>query len=492
MLTNIKSNFIRNLLVSILTFISSIVYARVLGPDLYGQYTYITWLVTTVAVVIAFGIPGTITKFMPDYYYNNNYQESYKFYKVTNSVSISWGLFVIIVMGLTSPYWVKFTSLTTYNGNNLLLWAASIAILPTLLNSIGTSYIQSIRAFNYYAKVNVFSQFLLIGVSIIIVYTTKSILWMTITIIIANFIQYFAYHYYMKKNILTNYIKTKKIELKDKTRIIKYSSSMYINIIWQQVVWTRSEFFFLGLYSGSKDIAIYSLAFSLNSIINTVFAPIMNVLVNNFSELVSKKEEKMLNFLIFYATKYFNLFLVPIFFIALFFYEPILKFVYSDTYAGVTVIFPMLFFGTLLSVIMSVGNSIPFYYEKQGFIILMGIVVGVLNITLDILLIPEYGYVGAAVANTVSQIVFTLIAFIYNIKSFKVNYPIRFFLISIVIGIILFLPGLIFVENVVFRILYCIIAVIIYFYLLKVLKLFDEVDKGNYKKVINMIRNLRR
>jgi O-antigen/teichoic acid export membrane protein len=487
---NMQSNFIRNLLISALTFISSIVYARSLGPQMYGDYTYITWLVTTAAVVFALGIPGTITKFMPDYYYNNDFTEARNFYTKTNRFFLALSMILFLIMGVTSPYWAQFTGLTS-SSRIILLWAASFAIVPTLMNSIGTSYIQAIRAFDYYAKINVLFQLLQIGISIAIVFTIKSILWMVIILIITNLLQFLAYDIYFKKNVLKKEASPSKSVLKDKSRIINYSWNMYINIIWQQIVWTRSEFFFLGLYSGSKAVAIYGLAFSLNAIINTVFAPIMNVLVNHFSELVSRKEDEFLRFLIFYSTKYFNLFLIPIFYIALTFYKPILTLVYSNTYRGVGEIFPLLFFATLFSVVMSVGNSIPFYYEKQKFIIAMGLVAGVLNIALDMTLIPKQGYLGAAIANMVSQILFTLIAFIYNIKSFEIKYPNKFLVVSNLLGVIIYLPGIFLIHSLIIQIFYVIFASIIFIVLIKVLRLFDNVDKENYQKVINMVKKIR-
>lgn len=488
---NMKSNFIRNLLISALSFISSIIYARSLGPNLYGDYTYITWLVTTAAVVFALGIPGTITKFMPEYYYNKDDIEVSNFYKVTNRLFIILGVIIFLIMGMTSPYWARFTGLTS-NNRSVLLLAASFAILPVLMNSIGTSFIQSIRVFDYYAKVNVIFQILLIGTSIVIVLTIKSILWMVVVLIITNLLQYFAYDVYFKRKILKKDLIKHRPELKDGNRIVKYSLGMYINIIWQQIVWTRSEFFFLGMYSGSKAVAIYGLAFSLNAIINTVFSPIMSVLVNHFSELVSRKEEEFLKFLIFYSTKYFNLLLIPLFYIVLTFYQPILTLLYSNTYNGIGEIFPLLFFSTLFSVVMSVGNSIPFYYEKQKFIILMGLIVGTLNIILDMTLIPHHGYLGAAIANTVSQILFTLISFIYNIKSFGIKYPNKFLISSNLTGIVVFLPGIFLVHHWTTKIIYVVFATTIFVVLLIVLKLFDKVDKENYKKVINIVKKLRR
>ncbi|WP_025749561.1 oligosaccharide flippase family protein [Priestia megaterium] len=483
-LKNIRINFMRNILISALTFISSIVYARSLGPDLYGDYTYATWLISTAAVILALGVPGTITKFTPEYYYNEKYEHMYNFYRAINRFFILWGATIIIIAIVTSKYWGSYNNLTSEN-KVLLLSLSSVAVLPTILNILNTNFIQAVRAFDYYAKVNIVCQLLTILLNVLIVITLKNILLMVTVICFFNFIQYILYSHYMKKLIPEHFMIRK--SLRDKKRILNYSGTMYINILWQQVVWTRSEFFFLGIYANSKDISIYGVAYSLISIVNMIFTPIMNVLVNYFSELVSKNKKEVLNLLIFYTTKYFNLFLIPFFFAIVLFYKPILMLIYSSSYRGVLDIFPLLLLSTLFSVVMSVGNSIPFYYEKQRSIIIIGIMVGVLNILLDIFLIPKYTYFGAALANVISQFVFTIISFLYNIKVFNIKYPIKFIIVSAFIGGVIFAPGFL-VENISFRVIYAGFSIPTYFIILYLTKLFDENDKSNIRKVIKFIK----
>jgi O-antigen/teichoic acid export membrane protein len=72
-----------------------------------------------------------------------------------------------------------------------------------------------------------------------------------------------------------------------------------------------------------------------------------------------------------------------------------------------------------------VGSPLLVGTEKQSFIAKYGTFVAVLNIAMDLLLIPRHGALGAAIANCTAQIVGVLGGTIYTIRYAGANFPWR-------------------------------------------------------------------
>lgn len=488
LIKNIKVNFIRTLLISMISFLASIMYARILGPEKFGGLSYSIWLTGLLTSIFALGVNGTITKFMPSYYYNNYQKESNNFFRIIGITFLITTTILIVLLLLTLSSWSDVVNLNIEN-KKVVLIISVIAVFPNLMLTIYVSFIQSIKSFAFYAKVNVWAQLIQVAVSLLVAYLLGEIILIILVSLVSNFIQLLIYFIFLKKKldigIKNDQLNIASLEYK---RIIKYSFLMYINIIWQQIVWAKSELFFLGMYSSAKEISIYNLAFSLNTTINVIFLPIVTVIVNYFSELTSKNNnQQLLQKILYISTKYSALFLIPIFFTAINIYKPILLLIYSEQYRDVLTIFPILFASTIFSVILSFGNSIPFLYEKQKLIILYGIIIGIINILLDFLLVPQYGAVGASYANSISQILFTVVAVIFNIKVFGLRYPIKVILKSLSISLVL-LFSIFYVDNYLLKLVFNLVFIVIY--LLLVFKL-NLIKKNEIKEFLLVMRNRR-
>ncbi|MFC7371390.1 oligosaccharide flippase family protein [Fictibacillus iocasae] len=479
-LTNIKSNYFRTIILAILGFVSTVIFSRTLGANLFGVYMYYTWLISTITLLLNFGFEGTITKFLPEYYYKNKatHSSSLISYIITKQIKVI--IFGSILLIAAYPF------LTTFGKINDIKFSFYILIIviisPMMIMSITVSTIQALQRFDIFAKVNVTFQIITISINSVISFKYQNIIAMLGVIGITSLLQVIIYF----KNIKT-LLPDLKIQMgfnilkKDLKRIKNYAKYMYINIIWQQIVWNKSEFLFLSLYSSPKELAIYGLAYSLISIINYAISPIMSIVNNYFSKFVALNETKTLTTLINSISKYFVIVLIFIFTYAVLFSDSILTLIYTNEYTGVVTVFLLLLFGTVVSKILNVSSSLPFYFEKQKVIINLGILSGILNIVLDIALIPKYGAIGAATASTISQVFFSVVQFAYTKHLIKVIFPFVTLFKVIFVNTLVFI-SLFNVENNVLLIIYSIIT--IPFYLL-ILIAFKVIDIDEIKKLIN-------
>ncbi|SNX52918.1 oligosaccharide flippase family protein [Thermoanaerobacterium sp. RBIITD] len=433
---NIKSNYIRMIVGAIISFASSIVYARGLGVELYGVYSFIMWFIAIMSNILGMGLSGTVTKFLPQYYFNNDIDESkiliINFIKKIYTIV---GIICILLI-FTIPIWENYLKIN-YNNIYFILLMSIICIIPTTLNGIYSNAIQALQRFDIFAKASIKTQIIIFIGSCIVIVINKNVLLIIFIVLLTTLFQNFIYYRELKKILgIESLFKIRNAKLKDKSSIIKYSFYMYINIIWQQIVWTRSEYFFLGIYTGQKGLAVYGLAYSLVNMINLIFSPIMNVLNNYFSEIVSKNNKELLNKILYTVTKYFIVLLILILCYGKLYSKDIISFIYSDRYSGVIDVFLILLTGLVINQILNVCGALPFYYEKQRFIVVLGILSGIINIVFDILLIPKYGVIGAALANTFSQSIFSINQFVYIKFVIKITFPLKELLLVIIVNLV--------------------------------------------------------
>lgn len=485
MVSNINSNMIRIIVVSVLSFASSVILTRHLGDDNYGIYSYMVWLTGILSISLTFGMENTLIKFIPEFNHKDIKEDGRALVVFTVR---RLGLIIIPIMlllALTVKYWA---GIIGYGGNynRILLIITLATVFPAFLNNLFTAYTQSVQRYDVYAKINVVSQLIVFAINVIIVMTINDLRALIVVLFLSNVCTAIAYGVFTFRDIGAKFRDIfSKVELKHAGRIKNYAYKMYINIMWQQVVWTRSEFFFLGIYSTPAQTAIYGVAFALNTMINMVFSPIMSVLNSYFSEMVARNEKDLLKSVIYHATKYFIIILVPALFVIIIFIKPLILLIYKEEFIAVAAIFPILFFSMVLTLITSVANAIPFYYEKQNFLLIAGISCAVVNILIDMALIPSYAALGATIAKAISQIGFSLVSFVYIYKNFKLKFPLKTLIQCILVSVIMFLIVKYAVSIMWLKIVITIFLLPVYIICLYGLKVIDKDD-------INMIKGLRK
>ncbi|SEC11229.1 oligosaccharide flippase family protein [Paenibacillus sp. GP183] len=482
LLKNIKSNYLRMIILAFLSFLSSVLFSRMLGPNSYGAYTYMIWLTSTMATLLGLGLGGTITKFLPMYYLNEQFDESKKILKSLLIIQTLCITVISIILIITFPLWENLLQSINSEETSILVFLSIVNILPVALLTLLISSVQALQRYDIFSKVAIKAQIFGFILNIILILIFHKIVYILIVSFIISTYQVILYAAFVKKELKfrVHDLFTEKSAIIDRKRIFNYSKYMYINVVWQQVVFTRSEYIFLGIYSGPKEIAVYGLAYGLVNMVGMVFSPVMNVLNNFFSALVAKQEINLLETIVVSLTKYFIILLLFLLTYAFAFSKEVINLVYSSQYNDVVLSFLIMLAGFVLLQGVGVAGSIPFLYEKQKFVVNMGIVAGVINILLDIILIPKWGSLGAAIANTTTQVISAIIGFIYIIKITNFRFSISKLIPSILLSIV-FCLSLIYIQQFKLKLLIIIVYTLVYFSLLYVTKI---ISKQEINKII--------
>ncbi|MFH1366671.1 MAG: polysaccharide biosynthesis C-terminal domain-containing protein, partial [Patescibacteria group bacterium] len=102
------------------------------------------------------------------------------------------------------------------------------------------------------------------------------------------------------------------------------------------------------------------------------------------------------------------------------------------------IIFPFLIFSQIVPLIFNPVSTIPSLSNDIRKVVYIGFAAAVLNIVLDLWLIPSFQALGAVIANSVSQLLAILLAFIL-VRKYKLHFFTKYFLRVLGINFLLFL-----------------------------------------------------
>jgi len=187
------------------------------------------------------------------------------------------------------------------------------------------------------------------------------------------------------------------------------------------VVWQRSEVFFLGVFRSSADIAMYTLPLALVSGLMLVPGSFGGVLLPRAA--VAPANRALSNQVYAHGMRYLALSTFPLAVGAVLFAEPVITLVLGDAYLAAVRPFQVLAAGSAVTIVASAGSAVLVSEEAVGFMVRWGLVAAALNIGLDLALIPAWGAMGAALANTGAQFFAVLVTLVHLVSVRRLRAP---------------------------------------------------------------------
>jgi O-antigen/teichoic acid export membrane protein len=127
-------------------------------------------------------------------------------------------------------------------------------------------------------------------------------------------------------------------------------------------------------------------------------------------------------------TKYlqiFALFAFPIIFGLIALREEGIQLLAGAKYSNISYLIPILIFGIAINGIDIISNSGFLFREKTVFVMLSTFAAAIINLLLNIILLPIMGLTGAAIATLLSYLIYACVGFTYSIYVLKFQIPFR-------------------------------------------------------------------
>ena len=175
--------------------------------------------------------------------------------------------------------------------------------------------------------------------------------------------------------------------------------------------------FIINYYFSESEVAEYTVAYTISSVFIAFFMATNKMWQKIILEKLKFKDYAVLSIK---AKKY--IVIVAVFGIIIgLISKPLLIFMSNETYLGVVSIIPVLLAGMFFYFLYTVISNIPFFYRNTILMAIPAIIAALINIVLNFIYLPKYGYKFAAITTAISYFLEFLIIYIICRKKYKID-----------------------------------------------------------------------
>jgi O-antigen/teichoic acid export membrane protein len=370
--------------------------ARIYGPDTFGTFTFAHTTATLLILLADFGFDILLTTEI-----SKARDQAVKTFQNIFSFKIIFSLLAFLIMWFFSFQGNYSTETRTS------LWIFSFFILFTTLTNFSLALIKGLEKFSYETIVLLIANISLVIAVVVLSFLKVNILVIAVVFVLTRLIGLIFSIYFNKKllpDISFRIVFPKEKELHQKVLIFGFHL-LFANLFFQ------IDTILLSLLKGNLYVGMYQAVFKL-IILPLMIPDILNLtLLPVLSRLFVTEKEKALK-ISYLMNKLLFLLSLPITLILFVYSEDIIHIIYgSNQYSDSIPVLKIFAFNIFIRFSFEAFALILTTTNKQVIRMYTVILATIINITLNYLLIPQYGLVGAAIVSLIS------IVFVYGVYS---------------------------------------------------------------------------
>jgi len=404
--------------VLLLHFLQKPIMARYLGPDGLGLFSMVTMIAGIFVIIFGLGFDSAIVKYVAGYK-----DDKCKLHSIFSSALIT-----VLILGVLASIVLFFLSdilsiiFDMPSLSNLLKIYAFIFPF-SLLYGIILGFLNGLRKMKYYSFiVTLYSILMLLfivtflffgfGVKGAIIGDILALIVVTVIagLVVKKFVRFTILDYYGNTKMLTTF----------------GSRMMGINSI--NLLHTQADILLIGYFLSSADVGYYAAAVSLSRFFWRVPQSVQMVTYPATSEYWSKGNLESLNRMIDKSMKFSACILLVTGLGVLFFTKDIVTFLFGDNFINSVLPLQILLIGTVINGATSrpIAGTLA-GAGRPGLDFIKVIVTASLNILLNILLIPHFGLVGAAIATAISLVLASILSIFFIVRTLHVKIDFKWY-----------------------------------------------------------------
>jgi len=429
--------------------------AKTFGAYGYGVWAQIVITILLVQPFIMLGLDSAILRFLS----SKGKKEIFQGVITVLSVVLITGLVASLALFLSSNF-LAITLLRDESAAAIFRIASPLLILGAL-NGIILGSFRVFAQIKKYAVILLLQTFLEIGLISFFVLSGYGLKGAVISLIITRIITLFVGLYF----------------------VISYAG--FSRVIFGFIV-SSSDRYVIGFFMGAEKVGIYSAAYGIGSIILMFSAYIVYILRPTVYNLFDKKKDDEVKIYLSYALKYLLMFSIPSVFGLFILAKPLLTNLTTTEFISEgEFIIPIVAISIVYhAVAMIFGMVILFYKRSKLFVSVFGFAAA-LNLGLNIIFVPRWGIIGAAITTFVAYYILAIIVWYISYKQMKFEIQLGFIAKAIIASIAsTFVIWLYKPTELIEIFALILISAIVYFSLLFLLKGFGKKELAIIREII--------
>jgi O-antigen/teichoic acid export membrane protein len=402
-------------LAKIFTYLYRIIIARYYGPEIYGFFNLsimiVGWLISFSGLGLGYGL----LKYIPIFRAKKHRKKISSIFRF----SFKTVFLISILAGVLLFLFSDNIALGIFHESELSVFLKffSIAVPLTVILEIFLAVFTSYEEYAWYTFIHKFLigflKLILIGVFIFIGLNSDSVfhsynLGLFLSLVFAFFLFKYKFPFVLKKNPVK---KNKKLY----REIFHYSwPLLFYGVVWQVFHWTDS--FVLGYFKTASDVGIYNAAVPIAFLLMITPSLFMHLFFPMVNRELAKGNKSTVKQLSKQVGKWIFLINLPAVILLIFFPGAFLNILFGSQYISAENSLRILGIGVFFFSIFDVSHALMRTRKKTKIVLFNVLGVFVINLILNILFIPKYGIVGAALSTTISLII---LSFIFGFQTMK-------------------------------------------------------------------------
>lgn len=376
------------------------IFTRVFKPEFYGQYVIIITTTTIVTAIFSHWLSQAVLRYRAQYISKNT--------EFTFNLNL-FKLLIVMTMLLLLLFFLFFPFKKMLGQYEKFYLVFLLIIIVDIWFTVSLAIFQADTRANIFTLYTILNAIFKLGISLFLVFVIKmdvsGLLWGTFlssfVLIIPIILTIFVYKKPSDKYTEENKQKTLFISLFK--QFFGYGFPMVGWFIGSELLMV-SDRYFIQIFRGSNEVGIYSTNYSLiSSAISFITIPLLNaahplIMKANVDSSFKLNEIKKL---ISVFSRYFLLSVFPVVTYIVLLKDELVRIFLGFEYRTGSVIFPILAPGIFLWFFAMFGHKGLELREKTSRMFLYVVICAIMKLILNLLLIPPYGYKGAAVTTLV-------------------------------------------------------------------------------------------
>lgn len=466
----------------------SVLIARGLGASEYGLYASVLAILAIVPMLFSFGLAQTVNVQLPRLRVSPDNHAGVSFF-IKRFFTLR--LLISVLMGLVLYFWApQIAEFMNHPEITEYLRIGSFYIVFTgLADFLSTIYVAELKL-KTVVCIGVINQILSLSLIYSALKLNLGITGLLYVSLIVSIFTLIIYLFLSKKYLLAA---SHKFNLKEYYAI---GITAWLIALMTFALGKEIDIVLLNYYTiPIVEIGFYGLSFGLVTMLSFFSAGLGPIAQTVFSERYTNEGNAGLANSWFIIIKIGMLLIVPFFFFSLFNVYSIIGVLYGEEYINAAPIFQIIALFKLMYVFSGASFAMPVFYliRKKKIGLALRTSTGLMNLVLDIILIPMYGVMGAVFATGFSTFIIGLIEIGVVFKNIPVKYPFLFVAKLISICLLALVPSFFITGDNIFSLLLAGISYVLAFvFFMAIFKPIGdeekELIKGVNEKVYKVIR----
>lgn len=416
---------ITNILISLSSLILLPVLTKNLTIQDYGMWGLFNTTVAFIPILINFGLPYTMVRFLAVKTEKEKIQDG--FYSITFIMLLT-GIVASLILFLLS----KQIAMILFDGNTIVSGILAITVLISAISASFFTFFRTFQQMKIFSILSLLQTYTMVAIVIFLVKSGYGIAGAVFGYFIVQFVICMVAMVFVIRQIGFKFPKFKNIK--------EYLSFGIPTIPSNLSTWMvdMSDRYVIGILLGTAFVGYYSPGYTLGNIIVMFMAPFTLLLPSLLSSYYDQNRMEEVEIHLQYSLKYFMLLAIPAVFGLSFLSRPLLMLLSTPEIAqNGYLITPFVAVSALLVGIYGITSQVLALEKKTKIIGSMWIIAAIINLVLNILLVPYFGIMAAAVTTLTAYAFTFLITLFYSHKHIKIKFELGFIFKSVFASILM-------------------------------------------------------